>query len=164
MSLGGRGRSRPPPNEGDAPRSTPLTVVPVTIPAMRWMHRFRFLSAASLATDVLALWHLVRHPATPRLPKLVALLVLAYALSPIDLIPDFIPVLGQLDDLVLVPLGLALVVRLVPAAHWAAMRELARAQARRLPRMVLGAVLVVMVWLLLLAALGVWAWRTWGAA
>ena len=72
--------------------------------------------------------------------------------------------LGQLDDLVLVPLGLALVVRLVPAAHWAAMRELARAQARRLPRMVLGAVLVVMVWLLLLAALGVWAWRTWGAA
>lgn len=131
---------------------------------MSWIRRLRTLTAARLATDVLALWHLVRDPATPRLPKLVAFLVLAYALSPIDLIPDFIPVLGQLDDLILVPLGLALVVRLVPTAHWAAMRERAGAQARRLPRMLMGAVLVVAVWLLLVLALGVWAWRTWGVA
>jgi uncharacterized membrane protein YkvA (DUF1232 family) len=131
---------------------------------MSWLRRLRTLTAAQLALEVLALWHLVRHPATPRLPKLVALLVLAYALSPIDLIPDFIPVLGQLDDLVLVPLGLALVVRLVPPAHWEAMRALARGQARRLPRMLLGAVLVVVVWLAVVLALGAWAWHRWGTA
>jgi uncharacterized membrane protein YkvA (DUF1232 family) len=54
---------------------------------------------ARLATHLLALGKLMCHPETPRAPKLVALFVLAYALSPIDLIPDFIPVLGQLDDL-----------------------------------------------------------------
>jgi len=132
--------------------------------AMSWLKRLRTLTAARLALEVLALWHLVRHPGTPRLPKLVALLVLAYALSPIDLIPDFIPVLGQLDDLVLVPLALHWLVRLVPAAHWQAMRELARGQARRLPRMLAGAVLVVVVWLCAVVALGVWAWHQWGAA
>jgi uncharacterized membrane protein YkvA (DUF1232 family) len=60
---------------------------------------FHHANRARLAMRVLALWKLMCHPETPWAPKLVALFVLAYALSPIDLIPDFIPVLGQLDDL-----------------------------------------------------------------
>ena len=117
----------------------------------------RWLSAANLRVRLLALWTLFKHPATPRAPKLVALLVLAYALSPIDLIPDFIPVLGQLDDLLLIPLGLWLVVRLTPAPLWQAC--LARAQAmpmQRLPRWAAGALAVVVVWLLAAGALAWW--------
>jgi len=56
-----------------------------------------------------------RDPRVPWVPKVIAGLVVAYALSPVDLIPDFIPVLGYVDDLLLVPLGLALALRLIPA-------------------------------------------------
>jgi uncharacterized membrane protein YkvA (DUF1232 family) len=108
-----------------------------------------------VATRLLALWKLLRHPDTPRAPKLVALLVLAYALSPIDLIPDFIPVLGLLDDALLIPLGVALVVRLTPPALWQARLAEAQAHAEQLPRVWWGALLVVLVWLLLL---GLFAW------
>ena len=62
-------------------------------------------------------------PRTPRLARWIALGTLAYALSPVDLIPDFIPVLGQLDDLLLVPLGLWLALRLIPAAVLAEHRQ-----------------------------------------
>ena len=77
-------------------------------------------NTARLATHLLALWKLFRHPDTPRPAKLVAVLVLAYALSPIDLIPDFIPVLGLLDDVILLPLGIALAVKLTPRHLWLA--------------------------------------------
>lgn len=70
--------------------------------------------AAQLKGEVVALWYCARHPRTPFLAKALALLVVAYAVSPIDLIPDFIPVLGYLDDLLLVPAGLWLTIRLVP--------------------------------------------------
>jgi len=90
--------------------------------------------------------------------------VLAYALSPIDLIPDFIPVLGLLDDLILLPLGIALAVKLTPDALWQARLAEAEASKDKLPKMVWGAVLIVAVWLLVMLALGWWAWRTWGAA
>jgi uncharacterized membrane protein YkvA (DUF1232 family) len=112
-----------------------------------------------LATRLLALWKLFRHPATPRSAKVVAALVLGYALSPIDLIPDFIPVIGLLDDLILVPLGIALVVRLTPPELWQARLAEARAQGERLPRLFWGAALVLAIWLALIAALvwGLWA-------
>jgi uncharacterized membrane protein YkvA (DUF1232 family) len=109
-----------------------------------------------LATRLLALWKLLRHPDTPRAPKLVAMLVLAYALSPIDMIPDFIPVLGLLDDLILVPLGIALVVRLTPAPLWQARLAEAEASADKLPRVWWGVLLVLLVWLLLLGLLAWW--------
>ena len=112
---------------------------------------------ARLAVYLLALWKLMKHPDTPRGPKLVALLVLLYALSPIDLIPDFIPVLGQLDDLILLPLGIALAVRLTPPALWQARLRDAEAQGGRAPKMFWGAVLIVAVWLLMLAG-GLWWW------
>jgi len=76
----------------------------------------RFKAAVKqLKRDVLALYYAVHDPRTPLLSKLLPWLVLAYALSPIDLIPDFIPVLGFLDDMLLLPLGLWLSVKLIPA-------------------------------------------------
>jgi uncharacterized membrane protein YkvA (DUF1232 family) len=116
---------------------------------------FHPANRARLATRLLALWKLMRHPETPWAPKLVALFVLAYALSPIDLIPDFIPVLGQLDDLILVPLGIALAVRLTPPALWQARLAEAHASADRLPRVWWGVLIVLLVWLLLL---GLFVW------
>jgi uncharacterized membrane protein YkvA (DUF1232 family) len=110
---------------------------------------------ARLATRLLALWKLVRHRETPRAPKLIALLVLAYALSPIDLIPDFIPVIGLLDDIILVPMGIALAVRLTPPHLWQARMAEAEASADKLPRLWWGVLLIVLIWLLLL---GLFAW------
>ena len=122
---------------------------------------FKLARGAGLVTQLLALWRLLRHAATPRAPKLVAMAVLAYALSPIDLIPDFIPVIGLLDDLILIPLGVALVVRLTPAPLWRARLAEAKVNAERLPRMMWGAGIVVAVWLLLIGA-GVWWWLSGG--
>jgi uncharacterized membrane protein YkvA (DUF1232 family) len=119
----------------------------------------RLLRAANLgrlATYLLALWKLYKHPATPRAAKWVAIAVLAYAVSPIDLIPDFIPVLGQLDDLVLIPLGVALVSRLTPAQHWQARLLEAERSTEDLPRLWRGAVVIGLVWLMLFA-LFIWA-------
>ena len=84
---------------------------------------------------------------TPWYAKLIAGLTAAYAFSPIDLIPDFIPFLGQLDDLVLVPLGIALAWRLVPKHVLARCREeAARRLARGMPKSRLAAVAVVLLW------------------
>jgi len=71
--------------------------------------------AEALKREAHAVYLACKDPRVPWLPKAIAALAAAYALSPIDLIPDFIPVIGYLDDLVLVPLGLALAVRLIPA-------------------------------------------------
>jgi uncharacterized membrane protein YkvA (DUF1232 family) len=70
--------------------------------------------ARTLKREVTLLWLAARDPRTPLAPKLLAACVAAYALSPIDLIPDFIPVLGLLDDLLLVPVGIWLALRLMP--------------------------------------------------
>lgn len=110
---------------------------------------------ARLATRLLALWKLVRHRDTPRAPKWIALFVLAYALSPIDLIPDFIPVIGLLDDVILVPMGIALAVRLTPPHLWQARLAEAEASADKLPRLWWGVALIVLIWLLVL---GLFAW------
>ncbi len=108
----------------------------------------RTANAARLGTYLLALWKLFQHAETPRAVKWVAVAVLAYAVSPIDLIPDFIPVLGMLDDIVLVPLGIALVMRLTPPALWQARLAEAEAGADKLPRLLWGAVAVVAIWVL----------------
>ena len=93
-----------------------------------------------------------RDPRTPWYAKALAVLVAAYALSPIDLIPDFIPVLGQLDDLLLVPLGIALAVRLIPREVLADCRARARqADPRPTVRPWLSVLLVAGTWLALLA-------------
>ena len=122
-----------------------------------------FANGARLATLLLALWKLFKHPDTPWAPKLVAIAVLAYAVSPIDLVPDFIPVLGLLDDVLLLPLGVALVVKLTPARLWQARLAEAETAGEKLPRIFWGAVAVVTVWLLLLGGLAWWAWSVWGS-
>ncbi|MCW7541517.1 YkvA family protein [Aquabacterium sp. A7-Y] len=117
----------------------------------------RAADRARLATYLIALWKLFKHPQTPRSAKLVAIAVLAYAVSPIDLIPDFIPVLGQLDDLVLVPLGVALAVRLTPRPLWEARLREAEASRDKLPRILWGAGVIVVLWLVLFGLFVWWA-------
>lgn len=119
----------------------------------------RAANAARLATYVVALWKLFKHPQTPRSAKLVAIAVLAYVLSPIDLIPDFIPVLGQLDDLVIVPLGIALVTRLTPKPLWEAQLREAELSTEKLPKLWWGVALVVLVWATLFALFVWWLAR-----
>ena len=117
--------------------------------------------AAGLKRDVIALWIAARDPRTPLAAKLVAGAVAAYALSPIDLIPDFIPVIGYLDDLILVPLGIAWAVRLIPAPLMADFRaEAARRTAR--PRSLVAAILIASLWLIAAAALGNFLMRRFG--
>ncbi len=120
------------------------------------------LWARVLRRDGLTLWFALRDARTPPWVKALAFLVVAYALSPIDLIPDFIPVLGYLDEAILLPALIWLALRLLPVA----VREDSRAQAdawlaqqRAKPRLLAGAVLVVVVWacVLGLAGWGLWA-------
>ena len=124
----------------------------------RFTNLFNYANRARLATLLLALWKLFKHPDTPLAPKLVAIAVLAYAVSPIDLIPDFIPVLGLLDDIVLLPIGVALAVRLTPAHLWRARLAEAELGAEKLPRLWWGAVVIVLLWLVMLGGLGWWLW------
>jgi uncharacterized membrane protein YkvA (DUF1232 family) len=114
--------------------------------------------ARRLKRDVIALWIAARDTRTPWLAKMVAAAVAAYALSPIDLIPDFIPILGYLDDLLIVPAGIALAVHLIPSAILADFRRQADERADR-PRSIIAAVIIVFVWVLSLAAVGFWAAR-----
>lgn len=98
--------------------------------------------ARAVKRDVLAVYLAARDPRTPWPVRLLAMAVAAYALSPIDLIPDFIPVLGYLDDLLIVPLGILLVVRLIPPELLAEHRA---AAARRSARPVSAAAAALMV-------------------
>ncbi|MFC3673905.1 MULTISPECIES: YkvA family protein [Alphaproteobacteria] len=107
--------------------------------------------------DVLALWLAAQDARTPTLAKIVAAAVAAYALSPIDLIPDFVPVLGYLDDVVIVPLGILLAVRLVPPMLMTEFREAATLQLDR-PTSRLGLALVLAAWMTTAALLLWWLW------
>ena len=113
--------------------------------------------ARALKRDVLVVYLAARDPRTPWALRLLALAVAAYALSPIDLVPDFIPVLGYLDDLLIVPLGLALVLRLLPPPVLLAARERAARMLAR-PRSWLAAAIIIMLWVLLAVLLFAW-WR-----
>ncbi len=110
---------------------------------------------ARIVPDAVRLVHRLAADSTQRRGVLIRLwLLLAYLASPIDLIPDFIPVLGYLDDLILVPLGVLLVLRLIPAPVMADCRQQARVAQGR-PVNWLAAAVIVLVWLGL-AALGIW--------
>ena len=116
--------------------------------------------ARALKQDVVALWYAVRDPRTPVAARLVAGFVVAYALSPIDLIPDFIPVLGYLDDIILVPLGIALALWLIPAPVMADARARAAAASVR-HKSLIAAAMFVAIWISV-AVGGTWlAWRWW---
>src|SRR4051812_10374296 len=102
----------------------------------------------------MTLWFCSRDPRTPWHAKALAAFVVAYAFSPIDLIPDFVPVLGYLDDLIIVPLGIALVIRLIPPPIMAEHRALANAAMER-PVSRSAAAVVVGIWI---AAIALTAW------
>ena len=114
--------------------------------------------ARSIKRDVHAVYLASRDPRTPWYAKAVAIGVVAYALSPIDLIPDFIPVLGQLDELVVLPLGIWLVVRLIPPDVMNEHRA-AAIVAGQMPRSMAGAVTIIAIWLLLTVGSGWLAYR-----
>ncbi|NOG69262.1 YkvA family protein [Roseicella sp. DB1501] len=113
--------------------------------------------ARGIRRDAHALWLAAHDPRTPWSARLLAFLLAAYALSPIDLIPDAIPVLGLLDEAVLLPLGLLLAARLIPPPLLAEFRARAAAAAAR-PVSRAGAALVVSLWLLGAAGLLWWLW------
>lgn len=120
--------------------------------------------AKQLRKEVLTLWFAGRDPRTPWFAKLFALALAAYALSPIDLIPDFIPILGYLDEVILLPIGIWLCLRMVPPAVRLVSREKANAwlaQARGKPRSYAGAMIIAGLWIAVATAVGYYVWQWW---
>ena len=111
---------------------------------MRFLDRIKAWAGA-IKRDVIALWLAARDPRVAWYAKALAGLVAAYALSPIDLIPDFIPVLGFLDDLILVPLGIAAVVAMIAPPVLADLRQKAAAVIQR-PRSLTAAYIIIALW------------------
>jgi len=115
--------------------------------------------ARKVKRDSVALWFAARHPQTPWLPKALCALVVAYALSPIDLIPDFVPVIGYVDDALLLPALIWLAVRLVPVAVLDESRRRAdewmRTQGAK-PRSYIGAVVILVLWVAFASLTGYW--------
>lgn len=113
--------------------------------------------ARALIRDVLTIYIAARDPRIPLGVKLLALATVAYVFSPIDLIPDFIPVIGYLDDLVLVPMAIWVILRLTPEIVIAECRvEVKRHFVENGPASVCGTAIVVMIWVLF--GFGVWWW------
>ncbi len=112
----------------------------------RWSERAHELSA-----DSFALYLAARDPRVPWYAKLLAAVIVAYAVSPIDLIPDFIPVIGLLDDMIIVPLGLALALKMIPREVMDEHRREAKGRlAEGVPRRWVGAAVVICIWIILL--------------
>jgi uncharacterized membrane protein YkvA (DUF1232 family) len=115
--------------------------------------------ARALKREGVALWFASRHPGTPRAAKALCIFVVAYALSPIDLVPDFIPVLGYVDDVLLLPALMWLALRMIPAEVMAECRsqgdEWMRTHEGK-PRSLAGAVAIVLLWIA--ACWAAWAW------
>ena len=117
--------------------------------------------ARAMESDGLTLWFCCRHPGTPLLPKILALLVVGYFLSPIDLIPDFIPVLGYLDELILLPVCIYFILRLIPQPVLIDCRVQAEvwiAHHKPTPKSITGAVVIMLLWMVFFGAL----WKYWG--
>ena len=122
---------------------------------MKLARVFGALKLTRIRVYLVALWKLFKHPQAPRAAKWLAIAVLSYAVSPIDLIPAFIPILGQLDDLIIVPLGIARVVRLTPTPLWQGLLLEAETSSLKLPSLWWGTLLIVLLWALLF---GLFVW------
>ncbi|MAA66611.1 MAG: hypothetical protein CL581_17780 [Alteromonadaceae bacterium] len=112
-------------------------------------------AAGRIKRDALTVYFIARNPETPFYVRLLALAIASYAASPIDLIPDFIPVIGFLDDIILLPLGILLVVKLTPRAIIVESRAEAIRAAEK-PVSTAAAVVVVAIWVLSAISLGYW--------
>ncbi|WP_237132364.1 YkvA family protein [Pseudohongiella sp. O18] len=111
--------------------------------------------ARNIRTQTLAIYYAARDPRMPFLVRVLAILVAAYALSPIDLIPDFIPIIGLLDDIIIIPAGLALIMRLTPPSVMESARLQAQEAAEK-PVSYSAAVIIITIWLFLL-----WVFARW---
>lgn len=119
--------------------------------------------ARRLKRDGVTLWFASKHPRTPWYAKALGAFVVAYALSPIDLIPDFIPVLGYLDDVILLPALIWATVRMLPADVLAESRAKAEqwmTVSAAKPRSIAGAIGIVLIWLVVGAVLSKWMMAT----
>jgi len=114
--------------------------------------------AREIKLDVVAIGIAARDPRVPWYVKLLAAAIAAYALSPIDLIPDFVPVLGYVDDLIIVPAGILLTIRLMPPGLMEEFRAEAAVRAPQ-PTSRVGAAFVVAVWVGALAVVAWWMSR-----
>jgi uncharacterized membrane protein YkvA (DUF1232 family) len=115
--------------------------------------------ARHLKAETFALYLAARHTGTPWYAKLMVAAIVAYALSPIDLIPDFVPILGYVDDLVLIPLGVTLAIKMIPPAVMSECR--ARAQeiiANGKPVSRVAGAVIVLIWLTLVVLLAIWTY------
>jgi uncharacterized membrane protein YkvA (DUF1232 family) len=122
--------------------------------------------ARRIKRDAMTLWFARSHPATPWYAKAMGGFVLAYALSPIDLIPDFIPVLGYVDDVILLPVLIWLTVRMLPPEVLAVSRRRAEqwmSDQGAKPRSRVGAVAIVLIWAVVAVMLWWWAVTAFGA-
>lgn len=115
--------------------------------------------ASSLRKNTYALYLASKDPRVPALPKIIIGLVVAYALSPVDLIPDFIPVIGYLDDLLLLPIGIWLAIRLIPQPVWKDCQILAADPTLDMPRNRQAAIVIVIIWILAIGGSIFWVWQ-----
>jgi len=116
--------------------------------------------ARRLRADTFALYLAARHPETPWYAKLFVAGVVAYAFSPIDLIPDFVPVLGYLDDLILIPMGVAIAVKMIPDPVLIECRARAKEIiANGKPVSLAAGVVILAIWLALAAFCILWAYK-----
>lgn len=120
----------------------------------------RFYSALRrLKGETLTLYYAARDRRTPWYAKAFVVLVVAYAFSPIDLIPDFIPVLGFVDEIILLPIAIWLALRMIPAPVVLEARHHAAALAAKKPRILWGALLIVLIWMLFVVLFGFLIYR-----
>lgn len=116
--------------------------------------------ARHLKAETFALYLAARDPRTPWYAKLLVAGIVAYAFSPIDLIPDFVPVLGYLDDLILIPMGIALAIKLIPHSVLAECRTRANETIQKgKPVSRVAGVVIVVIWLVLAALCTIWAYE-----
>ena len=120
-------------------RDDVLTNAPVNLDTLK-------LWAAALKQNIFTLYLTSKDPRTPLLAKAIVALTVGYALSPIDLIPDFIPIVGYLDDLLLLPAGIWLAIRLVPDLVWQECKARTESEGFTLPQSYGAAVVVVLLW------------------
>ncbi len=117
------------------------------------------IKSRKLRSEVYALYLASKHPRTAWYAKALAVLIVGYALSPIDLIPDFIPVVGYLDDLILIPLGIALLIKIIPKDILEECRVRAEADlSKRKPKSWVAVIIIVLIWLLAIYLILVLIW------
>lgn len=110
----------------------------------------------NLKTDTYALYLASKDTRVPWPAKVILATVIAYALSPIDLIPDFIPVIGYLDDLLLLPLGIWFAIQLIPKNIWLECQDQAARHLQELPRNLHAGVVIILIWLLVIIGFALW--------